>query len=60
MLNQLTQIHCSHYGLQDVGINEKVDVIVSDWMDQLLLYNYEVIFLFWDPYGFWFLYLVLL
>ncbi|KAL8109933.1 ABC transporter G family member 22-like isoform X2 [Apium graveolens] len=25
----------------DVEINEKVDVIVSDWMDQLLIYDYE-------------------
>nr|XP_017226310.1 PREDICTED: probable protein arginine N-methyltransferase 6 isoform X1 [Daucus carota subsp. sativus] len=30
-----------HGYVEDVGINKKVDVIVSDWMDQLLLYNYE-------------------
>uniref|UniRef100_A0A175YH08 Protein arginine N-methyltransferase domain-containing protein n=1 Tax=Daucus carota subsp. sativus TaxID=79200 RepID=A0A175YH08_DAUCS len=30
-----------HGYVEDVGINEKVDVIVSDWMDQLLLYNHE-------------------
>ncbi|XP_074358426.1 putative protein arginine N-methyltransferase 6 isoform X2 [Apium graveolens] len=30
--------------VEDVEINEKVDVIVSDWMDQLLIYDYENIF----------------
>ncbi|KAL8103601.1 hypothetical protein AgCh_027973 [Apium graveolens] len=34
-------INYSHNALQDVEINEKVDVIVSDWMDQLLIYDYE-------------------
>ncbi|KAK1361667.1 hypothetical protein POM88_046141 [Heracleum sosnowskyi] len=27
--------------MEDVEIHEKVDVIVSDWMDQLLIYDYE-------------------
>ncbi|XP_074360775.1 putative protein arginine N-methyltransferase 6 isoform X2 [Apium graveolens] len=27
--------------VEDVEINEKADVIVSDWMDQLLIYDYE-------------------
>ncbi|KAK1374296.1 hypothetical protein POM88_030489 [Heracleum sosnowskyi] len=34
-------INWSQYALPDVEIHEKVDVIVSDWMDQLLIYDYE-------------------